>query len=178
MNLNLILSMNKDIGKRLLWESVRMILFRPFCGRFFMPWRGLLLRVFGAKLARGAHVYASARIREPWNLEMGKDSCLASESICYNVDKVILEERATVSQRSFLCTASHDIDSPHHPLITAPIRICSHAWVAAEAFIGMGVTVGEGAVVGARASVFRDVAPWHVVGGNPAIFIRNRVKVI
>lgn len=170
--------MNENLWKRILWEGVRIILFRPFCGRFFMPWRGLLLRAFGARLAREAHVYASARIRNPQHLEMGENSCLAAGVICYNVDKVILEAHATVSQRCFLCTASHDIDSPTHRLITAPIRICTHAWVAAEAFVGMGVTVGAGAVVGARAAVFRDIAPWHVVGGNPAVFIRTRKKLI
>lgn len=170
--------MNKKLWKRILWEATRLILFRPFCGSCFMPWRRMLLRAFGAKLAHGAHVYASARIREPWNLEMGVHSCLAAGVICYNVDKVILEDCATVSQRSFLCTASHDIDSPRHSLITAPIRIRAHAWVAAEACIGMGVTLGEGAVAGARAAVFRDIAPWHVVGGNPAVFIRTRNKII
>ena len=74
-----------------------------------------------------------------------------------------------------MCTASHDITDPHNPLITAPIHVESFAWVAADAFIGMGVTVGEGAVVGARAAVFKDVEPWTVVGGNPAKFIKRRV---
>ncbi len=170
--------MNKNRWKRLLWELVRLILFRPFVGSFLMPWRGILLRIFGAKMARGTHVYASAHIREPWNLEMQKNSCLAAGVICYNVNKVILEAHSTVSQRAVLCTASHDIDSPQHTLTSAPIRICAHAWVAAEAFIGMGVTIGEGAVVGARAAVFRDIAPWHVAGGNPAVFIRTRKKMI
>ena len=157
-----------------LWETVRLLLFRPFPGRIFRPWRAFLLRLFGAKLAHGAHVYASARIREPWNLEMGEESCLAEGVLCYNVDKVFIGHRATVSQRAFLCTASHRIDSPGHELITAPIRIADFAWVAAEAFIGMGVTIGNGAVVGARAAVFRSVPPKPVVGGNPAIFLRNR----
>ena len=48
-------------------------------------------------------------------------------------------------------------------------------WVAAEAFIGMGVIIGEGAVVGARACVFKNVEPWTVVGGNPAKFIKKRI---
>ena len=41
--------------------------------------------------------------------------------------------------------------------------------------IDLGGSIGEGAVVGARAAVFKDVEPWTVVGGNPAKFIKNRV---
>jgi len=59
------------------------------------------------------------------------------------------------------------------PVITAPIRIERRAWVAADTFVGPGVTIGEGAVVGARASVFRDVDPWTVVGGNPARILKK-----
>jgi putative colanic acid biosynthesis acetyltransferase WcaF len=59
-------------------------------------------------------------------------------------------------------------------LISAPITIEEQAWVAADAFVGMGVTIGKGAVVGARASVYADVEPYTVVGGNPAKFIKKR----
>ena len=82
---------------------------------------------------------------------------------------------ATVSQRTYLCTASHDIRSPRHEQTEKPIIIEDRAWVAAEAFIGPGVTIGEGAVVGARAAVFKDVEAWTVVGGNPAREIGKRV---
>ncbi len=47
-------------------------------------------------------------------------------------------------------------------------------WVAAEAFIGPGVEIGDGAVVGARACVFTDVAANCIVGGNPARVIKRR----
>ena len=83
--------------------------------------------------------------------------------------------KVCISQGAYLCTASHDIMDKNNPLITAPIHINSFAWIASDAFIGMGVTVGEGAVVGARAAVFKDVEPWTVVGGNPAKFIKKRI---
>jgi len=104
---------------------------------------------------------------------MNEGSCLGDHVDCYCVDRVTLEPYATVSQYSFLCTASHDYAHPNRPIITAPISIGRRAWVAADAFIGPGVTIGEGAVVGARASVFRQVDPWTVVGGNPARVIRK-----
>jgi putative colanic acid biosynthesis acetyltransferase WcaF len=81
---------------------------------------------------------------------------------------VTLGARVTVSQYSFLCTASHDATRRSMPLITAPITIHADAWITADVFIGPGVTVGEGAMVIARSTVTRSVPPWTVIGGNPA----------
>lgn len=58
----------------------------------------------------------------------------------------------------------------------AAINICDHAWIGFDAVILKGVTIGEGAIVGARSVIARDVAPWTVVAGNPARFIRNIEK--
>lgn len=138
-------------------------------------WKRFLLRLFGAKIASTAIVYSSAKVYYPANLVMDDYACLASDVDCYNVAPIHIGKFATVSQGAFLCTASHDITSEKHELITAPISIEDQAWVGAEAFIGMGVTIGEGAVVGARAAVFKDVEPWTVVGGNPAKFIKKRI---
>jgi putative colanic acid biosynthesis acetyltransferase WcaF len=79
-----------------------------------------------------------------------------------------------VSQYSYLCTASHDIDAPDMPLVTAPILIGDGAWITADVFIGPGVTIGEGAVVGVRSTVLDDVEPWTIVVGHPARFLRRR----
>jgi putative colanic acid biosynthesis acetyltransferase WcaF len=61
------------------------------------------------------------------------------------------------------------------PLKTAPIRIEACAWICADVFIGPGVTVGEGTVVGARSSVFRSLPEWKVCMGTPAIPVRDRI---
>lgn len=106
---------------------------------------------------------------------MEENSCLASDVDCYNVDMIIIGKHVTVSQKAFLCTASHSIESEKHELITKPIRIEDEAWVGAGAYIGLGATIGEGAVVGATASVYKSVEPWTVVGGNPAKPIKKRV---
>ncbi|MGE0470487.1 MAG: putative colanic acid biosynthesis acetyltransferase [Nitrospira sp.] len=161
-----------DRARRVLWSAVWWLAYRP-SPRVLHGWRRFLLRLLGARIEHGAHPYPSARIWAPWNLTMGEGSCLGDYVWCYSVDRVTLEPYATVSQYSFLCTASHDYRVDGMPLITAPITIGRHAWVAADAFIGPGVTVGERAVVGARASVFRHVDPWTVVGGNPARVIRK-----
>jgi len=162
-----------DKCARWVW-FVFWLLFCRLSPRHLHCWRALALRLFGAKLGRKCAVLPSARIRAPWNLTMGDFSCLSDRVDCYSVDKITIGANVVVSQDVFLCCASHDITSAHMELTYRPIVIGSQAWVAARAFIGPGVTVGEGAVVGACAVVTKDVAPWTVVAGNPAAFVKRR----
>ena len=158
---------------RLVWGWVWLLLFRPSPIPLH-AWRRFLLRLFGAKIGRGVTIYPTATIWAPWNLEMADFSCLSHYTICYSVDQVKIGPHATVSQYSHLCTASHDITDPQMQLITAPIILEEGAWVTTDVYVGPNVTIGAGAVVGARASVFKDVPAWTVVGGNPAKFICHR----
>jgi putative colanic acid biosynthesis acetyltransferase WcaF len=157
---------------RTAWFFVWCLFFR--CSpEMFYSFRRTLLRLFGAKISRSAMICPTVNIWAPWNLEMGEMSTLAPHVICYSVDKVILEDNAIVSQYTHLCTASKDYSKQSRPLITEPILIKSRAWVCADVFVGPGVTVGQGSVVGARACVAKDVEPWTIVGGNPASMIRK-----
>lgn len=159
---------------RALWSIVYLLLFRP-SPRIFHAWRAFLLRCFGAKIGAAVRIYSSARIWAPWNLTMQDGSCLGEYVDCYSVTGIVLQKNAVVSQYSFLCAASRDISSLEKPLLVGEITIGENAWVAADAFVGPGVCIGEGAVVSARASVFKDVEAWSVVGGNPATLIKKRI---
>jgi putative colanic acid biosynthesis acetyltransferase WcaF len=152
---------------RLIWRTVWIVFFRT-SPRLLHAWRRGLLRLFGAKLGRGTYVYPSVQVWAPWNLEMHDHSCLSHFVDCYCVDKITVGRYATVSQHSFLCTATHDYNKRDMPLVTGPIHIGDHGWVTANVFVGPGVRIGEGAVVGAHSSVTRDVAPWVIVAGSPA----------
>jgi putative colanic acid biosynthesis acetyltransferase WcaF len=96
--------------------------------------------------------------------------------ICYNVAEITIDDFAIVSQRSHLCTGTHDVNDPGFPLKSRPIAIGSNAWVAAEAFVGPGVTIGEGAVLGARGVAFGKLEPWTIYAGNPARPIKERSR--
>lgn len=153
----------RRLGWQLAWWSVYRLVPTPLHGV-----RRCLLRLFGARVGRGAFPYPRARIWAPWNLTMGDFSCIANDVDVYCVAPVTLGAGATVSQYSYLCTASHDFNVAGMPLVSAPIVIEDDAWVAADAYVGPGVCVGRGAVVAARAAAVRDVSPWTVVGGVPA----------
>lgn len=160
---------------RTLWKVSSLLLYRP-SPRIAHKFRVLLLRLFGADVDWTAHPYPKCKIWLPSNLKMGAHSCLGDDVDCYNVALITLEPLATVSQYSYLCSAGHDINDPNFALSSKPIVIGHRAWVAAGAYIGPGVSVFEGAVVGAKACVYKDVAPWTVVGGNPARPIAERLK--
>lgn len=106
---------------------------------------------------------------------MAENAIIGPDVDCYCVAKITVMSDAMVSQYSYLCAATHDYKKPYLPLIAKPIVIESRAWVCADVFIGPGVTVGEGAVVGARSTVFGDVPAWKVVAGNPPTVLRDRV---
>lgn len=158
---------------RLAWGIVCAVLFRP-SPRNFHGWRNRLLRLFGARLHPTSRVYPRARIWAPWNLVMGEHSCIGDDVEVYCVRPVTLGSYTTVSQYSYLCGATHDYTDPEHPLVPLPITIGDRCWVAADVFIAPGVTIGDGTVVGARSSVFRDLPPWVIATGTPARPQRTR----
>ncbi len=158
---------------RLAWGLVWALLFRT-SPSVMHGWRRFLLRLFGAEIGVGVHVYPSARVWAPWLLYMGDHACLGPMVDCYNVGGIRIGEFATVSQYSYLCGATHDYRERKMPLVKATIAIGPHAWIAADVFIGPGAVVKEGAVIGARSSVYKDVQAWTVVAGNPAAFIKRR----
>ena len=158
---------------RLLW-SLCWLLFARWTPAPFQPLRRALLVLFGAEIHPTAMVRGSARVWWPGNLKMGARAMLGPGVNCYNIADVVLADFAIVSQRAHLCTASHDIDDELFALKVAPIILERETWVATEAFIGPGVTVSEGAVLAARAVAVRDLDPWTVYAGNPAMPKRKR----
>lgn len=137
-------------------------------------WRIALLRLFGAKVDRSCRVYRSTRVWYPPNLEMAPHAILGPRVECYNQGLIRIGSHAIVSQGAHLCTGSHDISDPAFQLFTRPIEIGANAWICAEAFVGPGVTVDEGAVLGARGVAFHRLDSWEVYRGNPAERVKSR----
>lgn len=159
---------------RIAWGIVYTLLFRT-SPRPLHSWRSFLLRFFGAKLGKGCHVYPKAQIWAPWNLVMADYAGIADDVNCYSIAVVSLGKKVVVSQGTYLCTGTHDYEDPNFQLHAKPIYIESNAWLCAESFIGPGVTIGEGAVIGARSVVTKDMPAWTVCAGNPCKPIKPRI---
>jgi putative colanic acid biosynthesis acetyltransferase WcaF len=159
---------------RVAWNIIYQVLFR-FSPRPFHKWRAMILRIFGAKVGKGVHVYPGVKIWAPWNLELGDECGVADGAVLYSQGKISIGYRAIISQGAHICTGTHDYTKKGHPLITSPIYIGTQSWIAAEAFVHPGVTIGDGAVIGARSVVIKDMPAWMVCAGHPCTPIKERI---
>jgi putative colanic acid biosynthesis acetyltransferase WcaF len=132
------------------------------------------LRLFGTSVGKQVQVMPSVKIWAPWNLVLEDYATVSHGVDLYCVEQISIGRHATISQRAFLCTASHVVDHPNMPLTAKPIRVEDGAWICAEAYIHYGVSIGIDAVAGVRSVVLRDVPDRQIAGGNPAKIIRER----
>jgi putative colanic acid biosynthesis acetyltransferase WcaF len=134
----------------------------------------MLLAAFGARLDPVVRIRRTVRIECPWNLSVGHDSAIGDRAVLYCLGPVSIGSRVTVSQGAHLCAGTHDFTRRPMPLVRPPITVGDDAWICAEAFVGPGVHIGAGAILGARAVAMRSLAPWTIHAGNPAKPIRPR----
>jgi putative colanic acid biosynthesis acetyltransferase WcaF len=137
-------------------------------------WRRLVLRAFGARVARGARIHGSAMVWLPANLELGENCLIGPRVRLYNQGRISIGARSVISQGAHVCASTHDLRDPHFQLLLRPVTIGSGCWIAAEAFVGPGVTMGDRAVLAARGVLFEDAAAETVYRGNPAAAIKQR----
>jgi putative colanic acid biosynthesis acetyltransferase WcaF len=148
-------------------------LFRPSFHNWY-GFRAWLLRLFGARLGNNVRVRRTAKIEIPWNLDIGDDVSIGDSAILYSLGPIKIGARSFLSQYAHLCAGSHDSQHVNYPLLRPPITIGTDCWIAADAFVGPGVTIGDRTVVGARASVFSDLPSDVIAVGNPAKPIKPR----
>lgn len=163
-----------DKARRLVWGVVYQLLFRPTPRWMLHGWRCFLLRCFGARIGVGCRIAPTCCIWAPWNLEVGDFTAIADGVDVYAMARITIGSKVAISQRSFLCTGTHDTRSLLRPLVTRAIVINDHVWVAAESFIHPGCVVGEGCVVGARSVVTTDLPAWMICVGAPCRPIKPR----
>lgn len=138
-------------------------------------WRNILLRLLGARIGENVRLHPSVRVTFPWNLNISDHVVIGARTQLYALAKISIGSNVLISHGAHLCTGSHDYRQPNFPIAHRPIHIETGSWIAVEAFVGPGVTVGRGAIVGARAVAMHDVPALTLSAGNPAQVIRSLV---
>ena len=151
----------------MLWLVVRSLFFMP---SFPLPSavRCNLLRLFGAQIGQGVVIRSRVHVTFPWRLTIGDHSWIGEEVNLHNLAPIVIGHDVCLSQRAFLCTGSHDFSKHGFDLITGPITIGDHSWVAANVFIAPKVHLGPHAMVTAGSVVKLSISQPGIVSGNPA----------
>jgi putative colanic acid biosynthesis acetyltransferase WcaF len=153
--------------RRFAWQIMWALLFR-ISPRPLFGWRRFLLRLWGARIGRHCNVYPDAQIWAPWLLDMDHTATIGGKAEIYNPGGLKVGHHAIISQGAYICGASHDVHHPDFPFRAAPIELESYAWVCARAIVLPGVTLHEGAVLGAGAVTHQSLKRWTIYAGNPA----------
>ena len=160
--------------KELVWLMVSLVLFR-LCPLKLSALKCRVLRLFGARVGRGVVIKPEVKITFPWKLALGDHVWLGEECWLLNLAPITIAANVCISQRAFLCTGNHNFNSPTFDLITKPIQVEQSAWIGASAFVGPGVTVGTHAVLAAGSVATKDLQPYGIYQGDPAVLIKQRV---
>lgn len=108
------------------------------------------------------------------NIRIGANTAINRFTYLDGRGPLAIGDNVNISHYTLIQTLTHDCQSPHFHAFAKPVVILDHAWIGARAIIMPGVTIGEGAVVGAGAVVTKDVPPYTIVAGAPAKAIGTR----
>jgi putative colanic acid biosynthesis acetyltransferase WcaF len=157
-----------------LWWLVDAVFFR-LSPQFLYGWRRFLLTLFGAKIGKNVLIRPSARITYPWKVTIGDYSWIGDDVVLYSLSDIVIGKHAVISQKSYLCAGSHNYTQSTFPMVEkATIIIGDEVWLATDVFVAPGISIGDGCVVGARSSVFKDLPANMVCLGSPARVIKER----
>lgn len=156
-----------------LWWIVQATLFR--CSpQFAYGFRAWLLRLFGARVGKCCVIRPTVRITYPWKVSIGDYAWIGDDVVLYSLGEIEIGAHVVVSQRSYVCAADHDFRQEDFPIRARKVIVGTQAWLATDVFVAPGVRIGEGAVIGARSSVFRDMPDGMVCMGSPCHPVKPR----
>jgi len=156
-----------------LWWLVQALFFRT-SPQFLYGYRRFLLRMFGASIGKKVIIRPSVKITYPWKVIIGDYSWIGDDVVLYSLGDIVIGNNVVISQKSYICTASHDYLQFDFPIFAKKNSIEDGCWLATDVYVAPGVTIGKGSVIGARSSVYKDVIPNKICVGNPAKIIRDR----
>lgn len=156
-----------------LWWIIQGSVF-AWSPQFMYKFRNFLLNLFGAKIGKHVLIRPSVRITYPWKLTIGDFSWIGDQVDLYTLGNIQIGNHTVISQRSYLCTGSHDYNEPTFDIFAKDIVIGDEVWIASDVFIAPGISIGDGAVVGVRSTVLDDLPAGMVCFGYPAKPVKER----
>lgn len=156
-----------------IWWIVQAVLFK-LSPQFMYGWRRFLLRLFGAKIGKKVIIRPSATITYPWKISIDDYSWIGDNVVLYSLGEIEIGKHVVVSQKSYLCTGSHDYNKLEFPIFEKKITLNDQCWLATDVFIAPGITIGKGSIIGSRSSVYKNIPAGKICKGSPAVVTNTR----
>lgn len=133
-----------------------------------------VLRTFGAKIGKGVMVKPGVNIKYPWLLDVGNFVWIGEKVWIDNLSMVRIGNNACISQGAMLLTGNHDYRRSTFDLVTKPIHLEDGVWIGAQSVVCPGITCHSHSVLAVGSMATRDMEPYGIYQGNPAIWVRKR----
>ncbi len=159
--------------KRLCWYFVNLFFFKtglfPFSGL-----KVLILKSFGAQIGNNVNIKPSVNIKYAWNLKIGNNTWIGENVWIDNLVTIYIGSNVCISQGAFLLTGNHNYKKETFDLIVKEIRLEDGVWIGAKCTVCPGVICKSHSILTVQSTATKDMEPYSIYQGNPAVFIRKR----
>jgi maltose O-acetyltransferase len=160
--------------RREVWADLRLRLLADLGHVPSHTVRNWFYRRAGMVLPLSSSIHWRAEFYAPERIVVGEHCTIGDSCFLDGRSGLTIGDSVNLGSHVTIYTRQHAVDSPDFAEVGAPVTVGDHAWIASHAIVLPGVSIGEGAVVAAGAVVTKDVAPFAMVAGNPARFVRER----
>jgi acetyltransferase-like isoleucine patch superfamily enzyme len=162
--------------KKIVWWFESLILYwLTLAG--YVPYHGFRRAVYrfaGVKIGNQSTLHWRCRFFYPQGIKIGANTIIGNDSFLDGRRGIIIGNCVITGSEVAIYTLQHDINDPFFSVKGGPVTIEDYVYLGTRAIILPGVKIGYGAVVMAGAVVTHDIPAFHVVGGVPARFVRER----
>lgn len=156
------------------WNLINILFFlNPFS--FYSPLKVWLLRVFGASIGQGVVIKPQVTIKYPWLLSIQDHVWIGEKVWIDNLAQVDIHANVCISQGAMLLTGNHNYKSVSFDLVIGSIMLEEGVWIGAQAVVCPGVSCGIHSILTVGSVASKNLEPYSIYQGNPAIKIRNRI---
>lgn len=137
------------------------------------------MRLLVKKMGKGFKIGAGSIIMNPGNVEIGDFSTIGRNTIIGDGGELKIGSFVMIGPYCHIVSANHQFTDWSKPMrmqkiISKSIEIEDDVWIGSGVIVLPGVKIGRGSIVGANAVVTKDVKPYSIVAGVPAVFIKYR----
>ncbi len=134
-----------------------------------------ILKIFGAKVGKNVLLKPKIKIKYPWFLEIGDCTWIGENVWLDNLSQLKIGSNVCISQGAMLISGNHNYKKPTFDLIVSQITLEDGVWIGAKSVVCPGITCMSHSVLTVGSVATKDLEPYSIYQGNPAVKIKERI---